>query len=74
MITLLLTVWIGIMVALALLVAWLLVSRFPEVFFQSRNWRDSAEGRRVRMVLLVGAGVGVITAGVSLVLFFVRRA
>lgn len=73
MVTLLFTVWIGIMTVLASLVAWLLVSRFPEVFFQTRNWRDSAEARRLRVVLLVGAGLGVTIVGVGFILFFLRR-
>ncbi|UCG41893.1 MAG: hypothetical protein JSU73_08365 [candidate division WOR-3 bacterium] len=47
-----LVAWIGVMGLLAAGAGWVILSRFPEVFFQSDDWRCSRRGRISRAVIV----------------------
>jgi hypothetical protein len=46
-----LVAWIGVMGLLAAGAGWVILSRFPEVFFQSDNWRSTRKGRIFRVII-----------------------
>lgn len=74
MIAALLVVWIGVMAALALVAAWFILARFPDVFFQVSDWRKSGKAKRIRKVLFAGVSLFAVAALIGLVRFFLRRA
>lgn len=53
----LLLVWVGLMGAAALGLAWFTLSRFPEVFFRVQDWQKVRKGRIVRVLLAAGIGL-----------------
>jgi hypothetical protein len=56
------------MAAAGLGAAWLVLSRFPEVFFQTRDWRTSRKARVIRRLMLVGIALFGCLAAAGLVL------
>ena len=50
-----LLVWIGAMAVAGLAAAWFVVSRFSEVFFETRDWHTSSRARTIRWLILAGA-------------------
>lgn len=47
-----LVTWIGVMGLLAAGAGWVILSRLPEVFFQSDNWRSTRKGRISRAIII----------------------
>jgi hypothetical protein len=47
-----LVIWIGVMGAAATTGAWVMLSKFSEVFFDAGSWRETKGGRRSRAVLI----------------------
>ncbi len=71
----LLVSWIAVMLLAAAGAGWLVLSRFPEVFFGTGDWRQSRRGRAVRRLLLavmVVSGLAVLV-GAGLLLFGAGR-
>ncbi len=66
-----LVIWLGLMGLAGMGAVWLLVSRFPEVFFETQNWKATRKGRVVRIVILVGSVLSGLTllAGIAMLVF-----
>ncbi len=71
-----LVTWIGVMGLLAAGAGWVILSRFPEVFFQSDNWRSTSKGRVSRLVIigLLAFFSVVVLAGVAMLVLDKVRA
>jgi len=70
-----LVAWIGVMGLAATGAGWVILSRFPEVFFQSDNWRSTRKGRISRTIIIwlfVFFSLVVLAGIATLVLFWAK--
>ncbi len=67
----LLTIWLGVMGLAGTGAAWLFLSRFPEVFFETEDWKATRKGRLARAALVAGLVVSgvVFLVGVGMLAF-----
>ena len=70
-----LVLWLAVMGLGATGGAWFLLSRFPEVFFNAKSWRETRGGRASRRVLIalfvlfgfvvLAAAAGLVVSGIK---------